>query len=594
MLLLLGALACTPRAAPPEPAAQEVSLNDDATAGVTDPALRQLLHDHWEADMRRWPRWATRMGDHRYDHLLEDISPEASQAAQDEAEAMLARARALGDLNPADAVTRELLVFSLQSDVDSEVCRMDQWNVLLYSNLINSLNRLPEVHPLITPEGGDSYVARLRAMPALLDARAANLRAGLAEGRVANAETLRRMVALIDAQLALPVSEWPLAVPAADERVGWPPEREAAFREAVLIEITDGVAPALTRLRDTMEGELLPRARTGRDVGLTGVPDGAACYATQIRRYTTLSLDPDAVHQTGLEELARVHADMRALGAEVLGTDDLARIFARLREDPALRFTSAEEILETARSALSRAGAATPRILKAPPDAQCVVTEVPPLDAPYTTIAYYRPPRNDGSPGEYVVNTSAPTTRARYEAEALAFHESIPGHHLQNALSRELPDTPAFRRTLNLSAFGEGWALYSERLADELGLYTGPIDRLGMLAFDAWRAARLVVDTGIHHQGWSREDAVAFMLENTALAPTNVDNEVDRYISWPGQALSYKIGQLEVLAIRADAEAALGPAFDLPAFHDRLLGRGAVTLPMLREDVEAWVETQAP
>jgi uncharacterized protein (DUF885 family) len=224
------------------------------------------------------------------------------------------------------------------------------------------------------------------------------------------------------------------------------------------------------------------------------------------------------------------------------------------------------------------------------PKAPCVVKPIPESEAPYTTIAYYRQPVPDGSqPGEYRINTYEPQTRPRFEAEVLAYHESIPGHHLQVAISQELPDVPAFRRNLIANAFVEGWALYTERLADEVGLYSGELDRLGMLSFDTWRSSRLVVDTGIHAMGWTREQAVAFMLQNTALTEANIRNEVDRYISWPGQALGYKLGQREFLRLRARAKELLGERFMLAEFHDQLLRDGAVPLPILSRQLEAWL-----
>ena len=228
------------------------------------------------------------------------------------------------------------------------------------------------------------------------------------------------------------------------------------------------------------------------------------------------------------------------------------------------------------------------------PQAECVIRRVPDHEAPFTTIAYYQPANPDGSkPGEYFVNTYAPQTRPRHEAEVLAYHESIPGHHLQIAISQELPELPAFRRYDGQTAFVEGWALYTERLADEMGLYTSDLDRLGMLSFDAWRASRLVVDTGVHHLGWSREQAEAFLIENTPLAENNIVNEVDRYISWPGQALAYKTGQLHIRKLRGQAEAALGDDFSLSAFHDVVLGSGAIPLPLVEQHVRAFIAEQA-
>jgi uncharacterized protein (DUF885 family) len=269
-------------------------------------------------------------------------------------------------------------------------------------------------------------------------------------------------------------------------------------------------------------------------------------------------------------------------------------IFARLRTDPTLFFDTEASVEAQAVESLAAASAAMPAFFDPLPAAECTVRRIPDYEAPYTTIAYYRPAAPDGSrPGTYFVNTHAPTTRPRHEAQVLAFHESIPGHHLQIAIAQELPETPLFRKHLDSTVFVEGWALYTERLADEMGLYTSDLDRMGMLSFDAWRAARLVVDTGLHHKGWSREAAEQFLRENTPLALNNIHNEVDRYITWPGQALAYKTGQLEIWRLRREAEAALGTEFDIKGFHNAVLGNGPVPLSLLEEQVQDWVESQA-
>jgi uncharacterized protein (DUF885 family) len=299
---------------------------------------------------------------------------------------------------------------------------------------------------------------------------------------------------------------------------------------------------------------------------------------------------PAELHALGLREIARTDAELAALGERVLGAPALAGTIAKLRGDPALYFRSREELLDAAQRALDRAKAALARYFAAVPKADCVMREIPAYEAPYATIAYYRQPHYDGSkPGEYFVNTYRPETRPRFELEALTWHESIPGHHLQIALAQELGAMPAFRKLDGSTAFVEGWALYTERLAEEMGLYTADLDRLGKLSYDAWRASRLVVDTGLHALGWSRAQAEAFMREHTALTEVNISNEVDRYIGWPGQALAYKVGQLEIGKLRAEAEAALGRAFDLRAFHAVVLGAGAVTLPVLGARVRAWI-----
>ncbi len=265
-------------------------------------------------------------------------------------------------------------------------------------------------------------------------------------------------------------------------------------------------------------------------------------------------------------------------------------ILARLRSDPALHFATPTEVFDVAAGSLARANAAIPAWFGRLPQAPCVVVEMGAHEAKYSTIAYYRQPAADGSrPGSYYINTSAPETRPRYEAETLAFHEAVPGHHLQIAIAQELVDLPAFRRLSGPTAYVEGWGLYSERLSAEMGLLSGGLDRFGIASFDAWRACRLVVDTGLHALGWSRDRAIRFMAEHTALAENNIANEVDRYLAMPGQALAYKLGQREILRLRDKARAALGPAFDIRAFHDVVLGHGALGLTTLGGVVDAWI-----
>ncbi|MBV8759558.1 MAG: DUF885 domain-containing protein, partial [Deltaproteobacteria bacterium] len=299
---------------------------------------------------------------------------------------------------------------------------------------------------------------------------------------------------------------------------------------------------------------------------------------------------PEELHRLGLSEVARTDAELAELGRRVLGAPDLTATIAKLRDDRQLYFATREQILAFAQDALDRAKAAIPRFFRVLPKSDCVMREIPSYEAPYSTIAYYRQPHYDGSkPGEYFVNTYKPESRPRFELEALTWHESIPGHHLQIAIAQELGALPAFRKLDGSTAFVEGWALYTERLAEEMGLYSSDTDRLGKVSYDAWRASRLVVDTGIHAMGWSRQQAESFMREHTALTPINISNEVDRYIGWPGQALAYKVGQLKIIALRQEAEGALGTRFDLPGFHEVVLAAGAVTLPVLEERVRAWI-----
>jgi uncharacterized protein (DUF885 family) len=332
--------------------------------------------------------------------------------------------------------------------------------------------------------------------------------------------------------------------------------------------------------------EVLPVARADTRPGISHLDGGGATYRDLVRVHTSLDLDPDAIHQIGLEEVSRIDEELSSLGARVLGTANLGEIRARLRTDPAMTFSSADEVFDAASRALDRGRAAVPDWFGIQPQADCVVVRMLPHEEEHSTIAYYREPAIDGSrPGQYLINTSHPETRPRYEAEALAYHEAVPGHHLQLAISQERTDLPAFRRHLGVTAFVEGWGLYAERLSDEMGLYSSDLDRIGVLSFDGWRASRLVVDTGMHARGWTREAAIQFMLDHTALAANNVENEVDRYIVWPGQALAYKIGQREILRLRTGARAALGGRFDIRAFHDDVLGHGVLSLATLADVV---------
>jgi uncharacterized protein (DUF885 family) len=354
--------------------------------------------------------------------------------------------------------------------------------------------------------------------------------------------------------------------------------------------VRDRVKPAFARYHAFLRERIRPAARPQDKPGLAALPGGVASYTSMIKVHTSLAWTPEEVHALGLAEIARIRGELSALGTKVLGTSDVAAIQKTLRGDPAMHFTTAEEIEAKAREALARAEAKMGDWFGILPKAPCEVKRMSDLEAPQSTIAYYQQPSTDGSrPGLYMINTYAPTTRPRYEAEALAFHEAVPGHHLQIAIAQELGDLPDFRKHGGTTAFSEGWGLYSERLADEMGLYSGDFDRFGTLSFEAWRASRLVVDTGIHALGWSRQQAIDYMIENTVLAPNNIANEVDRYISWPGQAVAYKVGQLEILRLREDARARLGARFDIKGFHDAVLAHGSVTLPILGDLVEEWV-----
>ncbi len=560
-------------------------LAADAVAGVSDASLAAVIADHWEYWMRWAPTWATTLGDHRYDDRLAPRDAAAIARAEAERDALISALLAVEStaLSGRDRVTHALLRERLEAERGLDVCRSHEWAVDSGGgSLFGELSYLVESHIVGSEADAANVVARLRHGPGLIDATIDNLSRGLSSGRVASAEKVRRAIDQLDVELARPIDTWPMARPT------WS-DAHAREHRALVEVVSESLAPAFARLRDFLRDRVHPVARTERE-GMLGLPDGEACYAASIRYHVGVPRSADDLHELGLAEIERTDRQLAALGHRVLGTHDLATTLERLGSDRALYFTSSGEILGAAQTALDRARAATPRWFSVLPRTDCVMREIPAYEAPYTTIAYYRQPHYDGTkPGEYFVNTYLPETRPRFELEALTWHEAIPGHHTQIALSQELGALPAFRKLDGSTAYVEGWALYAERLADEMGLYTGDLDRIGMASYDAWRASRLVVDTGLHAKGWSRAQAEAYMRAHTALTDVNISNEVDRYIGWPGQALAYKVGQLEMLALRAEAERALGSSFSLPAFHACVLGEGAVTLTVLRDHVGRWI-----
>lgn len=579
LAILVGLVGVSPARAGEDPWAE-------AAAGVEDRRLAALLVEAWRDALQRSPETATALRVPGFDHRLSDPSVPAAEAAHAARAAFLERARRLRLRDGTqDDVFRDLFVEQLEAAVQLRACRAETWMISARMNPVVDLFSATDVQPIDDAAGIDAVLARHALFPAVIGAHVGALRAGLQARRAAARGSVERTVAQLRAQLAEPTDAWPIVRRVRDS--GLAPEAVARVAASVDSDLRPAIASYVAVLND----EVLPVARPERSPGLVTLPDGETCYAARVRA----TLGPDApsadeLHALGLAEIARIHEAFRGLGRELWGLDDVGAIFARLRTDPALRFGTEAEIATAAEEALRRAEAAVPAVFGRLPATPCVVERIPAHEAPFTTIAYYRPPAADGSrPGAYFVNTHDPTSRPRHEAEVLAFHEAVPGHHTQIAASWELPAVPAFHRYDGSTAFVEGWALYAERLADELGLYSGPEARLGMLAFDAWRAARLVVDTGLHVEAWSRSEAERWMRENTPLAENNIVNEVDRYVSWPGQALAYKVGQLRILALRDEARAALGDRFRLADFHDVVLGEGAVPLDVLTERVRAWI-----
>ena len=568
-----------------------------AGTGLSEPEqdLARLCDEYWQGNLQAYPTSATAIGDKRYDDRLSDITPAGIARQQRRLEEVLVRTRAIDEqpLRPADRLTRSALILEVTDQLDGISCHFEDWVVDPLDGPQVDFMNLVDYTTISSAKDGKNFVARCRAMGPFVDAHVANLRTGLGHGRVANQAAVRKVLEELDGLAARKLEDYPLLQPLHVKRADWRAADVAEFKRDLTAAVRDVVRPAFARYRQFLETEVLPAARPQDKAGLAFLPGGKECYAKRIRIETSLDRTPESLHQLGLDEVKRIRGELGALGAKVLGTSDVAEIQRRLRGDPAMHFANAAEVEAKARAALARAKAAIPNWFGILPKAECEVKVMGMHEAPNSTIAYYRnPPKDRSRPGYYMINTYKPETRPRYEAEALAFHEAIPGHHLQIAIAQELTGLPEFRKYQGVTAFVEGWGLYAEHLAGDMGLYTGDIDRIGKLSYEAWRACRLVVDTGMHSMGWSRQQAIDYMLANTVLAENNIVNEVDRYLTWPGQALAYKVGQLEILNLREEAKRRLGDRFDIKQFHDVVLRNGAVALPVLREQVEGWVAAQ--
>ncbi len=574
-----------------------VRLPAAAAEGSDAVRLERLAAEFWELYLRSEPVEATALGDRRFDHLLPDSTPEGRARLRQQLEALRQTVAAIdpAPLTAEERITSSMLLEVIAGNLAVLDCGFYDWVVDPLEGPQVAFQNVPAMQRVDTPEQARAMGRRWRAMGPTMEAHVANLRAGLANGRVATRNQVERVLEQLDELLAQDVREWALLSPLETQHPSWPAAERQAFADSLVGAVREVIRPAFGRYRDFLRAEILPRVRGEDKVGLVHLPGGDECYTAMIRRHTTLALSADEIHRFGRAEVERIMTEMRILGERVFKTDDQAEILKRLRSDPKLHFATRDEVEAKAREALTRAQASVPQAFGIRPRAGCEVVRMEAHEEKHSTIAYYRQPAVDGSrPGRYYINTSAPETRPRYEAEALAFHEAVPGHHLQIAIAQEIQGIPSFRKHLGSTAFVEGWALYTEQLCDELGLYSSDLDRIGKLSFEAWRACRLVVDTGMHAQGWSRQQAIDFMLANSALAENNIVNEVDRYITWPGQALAYKLGQVEILELRQEARRLRGASFDLREFHDVVLSHGAVTMTALGDIVRDHFSQPAP
>ena len=546
-----------------------------------NPELDRLSREFWDYSLAHSPMEATLIGVHDYDHDFDQVSREAEDANIAALREFAAAAEAIdpATLTPDERITREVLIFEAGTTADVLETRAAEWGV---SHIFGIQTQLPVFFPQMTlsePEHALAMVDRLRAVGRYFDQASERLREGAGKGMVPMRSTAEKTADQVDALLAQDPS--PLLQIQAPE--GW--DGEDAWREDLKQAYEEHVAPALARWRDTIREVVVPAARPDDHPGICHLPGGEEAYPKSIYRFTSTRLSPQEIHQIGLDQIAKLADEYREIAGPVLGTTDLAEIFKRMREDPELRYQESEPIVAASEAAVEKAKAAMGDWFGRLPRADCVVTATP-----HGPAAYYFPPASDGSrPGTFFINTSDPAKWATYEIEALAYHEAIPGHHLQLAISTELENIPEFRKYALLSGYAEGWGLYTKRLADEMGLYGSPLDRIGMLSADSLRAGRLVVDTGIHALGWTRQQAIDFLKENSPMSQVGIENEVDRYIALPGQATAYMIGRLEIMRIRREAEEALGDRFDIKGFHDTVLGSGLVPLETLDRMIKDWV-----
>jgi uncharacterized protein (DUF885 family) len=552
--------------------------------------LADLSDRAWTAVITSQPTLATAYGDRRFDDRLDDLRPAAGAAQAAQLAGLRREATALppDGLSPADRITRLALLGFLDGEIAEHDRRHAGWGIDLLSAPQLALPYLAVVHQVADPEQGRSLVARWRAFGPHIDQYVANLRAALADGLVAPAVLVRKAVGQLDTMLNQPTAEWAVTEPARAARPGWSAADRDRFAADVTAAVVDGFAPALRRLRDVLATEVLPAARPDDRAGLCHLPGGVETYRQALGGFLSREVEPADLHELGLAELARIDAELAELGGRLLGTRDLAGLLERLRSDPALYFTDRDEVLATAVASTARAEAALDGWFGLRPPVPCEVVAMLPHEEATSPAAKYYPPAPDGSrPGRYYVNLAAPEQRPRYDAEALAFHEAVPGHHQQIAVAQQRSDLPTFRRLGMVTGYVEGWGLYAERLADEMGLYSGDLDRIGILSFDSWRACRLVVDTGLHALGWSRQQAIDLLGSHSAVSRRDVEVEVDRYLGWPGQATAYKVGQLELLRLRSEASQRAGRQYDVRAFHDVVLGSGALPFTALQEAVES-------
>lgn len=555
--------------------------------------LQRFYELSYDLTMLEYPGFATGLGDPRGQDRLTDLSGEGvTRRAQAERDSLdLIRSIDRAALPEREQVNYDLLLDSLDRNVRTQRFPTHYLQMNQMSGPQQDLASLLAMMPSASVEQLENQIARIQALPAYIDQSIDLMREGMEAGVTPPKITLRDVPQQIRNQLVDDASQSPLLKGFVEIPVTVDPLQAESLRKRAAAAYSQQVVPALERLLEFAESEYLPGAR--ESIAARDLPDGKAWYRHNVALRTTTDLSPQQIHEIGLSEVKRIRGEMEVI-IESTGFEGSFEEFLHfLRTDPQFYHSSAEDLMREYRDISKRADPELTRLFGILPRTPYGVIEVPDYAAKSTTTAYYqRGSLKAGRPGYYFANTYALETRPRWEMEALSLHEAVPGHHLQISIQQELEGLPWFRQNPSYTAFVEGWGLYSESLGEEMGFYKDPYSKFGQLTYEMWRAIRLVVDTGMHYLGWSREQAIDFFKENAGKSEHDIVVEIDRYIVWPGQALAYKIGELKIKELRAHAEEALGDEFDIRAFHDEVLGKGAVPLSVLEANIRSWVEAQ--
>lgn len=555
-------------------------------------SLSSVLDRYWQLTLKENPEFASIIGDKRWNDRLSDFSLEQIETHQAEARAYLRRFKAIDTAGfpEQERLNKALIVRQLENEIEDH--RFKDWEMpvsqmggihLEFPELISSLD-------FSSVKDYEDFNARLLQFPHAVDQNIGHMRSGMADRLMPPRFLLEKVTGQAEGIAAQKVEETPFAQPLSHFPASIPESDRARLRAAILASIHDAVLPAYRKFAAFVRDEYAPRGRT--DVGMWALPDGAERYAVRVRRSTTTELSANEIHQIGLREVARIEGEMLQI-ARQLGFDDLKSINAAIEKNPELHAKSREQLLELYRHYIAQMEPRLPELFGQLPKARLEVLPVERFREKEDASASYNQGTPDGSrPGHVMVNTSNPESRKLISVESTAYHEGLPGHHLQISIAQELPALPPFRQQAHYTAYVEGWALYTERLGKDIGFYTNPYSNYGRLQDEMLRAIRLVVDTGLHEKKWTREQVVQYFHDHSAIDEVELQSETDRYIVWPGQALGYKIGQMKILELRERARKELGPKFDIRQFHDKVLDAGALPMNMLEDRINQWIKTR--